>query len=358
MNRARPQTENRKRCRSELLWLVGVFVLLQAGLAAGVHVWLKELRDPIYFCRADRLQGRVDAENVAPLTIVMLGSSRTAFGFRGGLVESKLGRTIGRPVVTCNLGCCGTAHLNELIFLQRLLARGVHPDLLLVEVTPPMLAGQPYAPREVDWLQTSRFTWEELQVLQQYSAHPGDLQSEWLKSLPVPWYTRRFEILSWLSPQWVPVRNRIDWGTGGDDSGWGPHSVRDRSFASYQRAFARTRQEYESFLAWFQVSPSSAGPLLDLLQLCRAKQVHTALVLMPEGSDFRALYPPFAWPKIHEFLDVLFREFNVPVINAREWVTDSAFSDSHHLLPEGATTFTERLCRETLIPLFRQHQAN
>ena len=341
-----------------MLWLATGFVLLQAGLAWGVHFWLKELRDPIYFCRAERLQERIDAEGPTPLSIVMLGSSRTAFGFRGGLVEGELSRAIGRHVVTCDLGCCGTAHLNELIFLQRLLARGVRPDLLLVEVTPPMLAGQPYAPREVDWLQTSRFSWDELQVLEKYSSHSGDLQSEWLKSLPVPWYARRFEIMSWLSPQWVPARNRIDWGAGGDESGWGPHSVRDRSFASYQRAFARTREEYESFLAWFQISPTSAGPLLDLLQLCRAKQVHTALVLMPEGSDFRALYPPFAWPKISEFFGVLIREFNVPIIDAREWVADSAFSDSHHLLPEGATVFTNRLSREVLIPLFRQHPAN
>ena len=41
------------------------------------------------------------------------------------------------------------------------------------------------------------------------------------------------------------------------------------------------------------------------------------------------------------------------MIDAREWVPDVGFSDGHHLLPAGATTFTDRLGREALIPLLR-----
>src|SRR5262249_15985441 len=103
MKKAHLKTENSKRCRSEVLWVATSLVFLQAGLAGGVHFWLKELRDPAYFCRATRFSQRIEANNVAPLTIVMLGSSRTAFGFRGGLVETELGGAISRPVVTCNL---------------------------------------------------------------------------------------------------------------------------------------------------------------------------------------------------------------------------------------------------------------
>src|SRR5438552_11040791 len=109
-----------KRHRSDLLWLAAGFLFLQAGLALAVHFLRPALRDPIYFGRvaqfAERIQGAP-----SPLSIVMLGSSRTAYGFRGGLVETALGSATARPVVICNLGCCGTAHLNELIFLKRLL---------------------------------------------------------------------------------------------------------------------------------------------------------------------------------------------------------------------------------------------
>ena len=344
----------RNRCRADVLWTVVAFVLLDAGLAFSVHWWLPWLRDPLYAGRAGQFAERGQS-TPHPLTIVMLGSSRTAYGFRGGVAETRLRETTGRPVVTCNLGCCGTAHLNELVFLKRMLSEGLRPDLLLVEVTPPMLAGQPYAPREVDWLPTWRFTWDELSSFGRCGADIREVRREWLKSLPLPWYTRRFQILSWLAPEWIPSQLRINCGPAGDVSGWDPHVVRDHSLAAYQRALARTRGEYQSFLSWFQIAPATASPLLDLLQLCRKEQVHTALVLMPEGSDFRMLYPPFAWPKVEEFLSVVRREFGVPVINAREWMPDAAFSDSHHLLPDGATLFTERLCRDVLVPLFQPH---
>jgi hypothetical protein len=338
--------------RRELIWLIVSFVSLQAGLIAAIKYCLPALRDPVYAVRAGRLRERLVSASSSPFRIVMLGSSRTAFGFRGAMVEQQLQRVLHRPVVSCNLGCCGTAHLNELVILRRLLKDRLRPDLLLVEVVPPLLAGQPYAPREVDWLPPTRLDWNELADLEKYGPPLGNPRRDWLKAQPLPWYAHRFDILSWLSPQWVPVKLRSDWGEPGDPSGWTPHIAPDRSPAAYARGVERARKEYESFLAWFQISPASAGPLLDLLQLCRAERIPTALVLMPEGLPFRNLYPPFAWPKIDEFLAIAMREFTVPVINAREWIGDHEFSDSHHLLPEGAAQFTERLCRDALVPLY------
>src|SRR5262249_50613612 len=150
-------------------------------------------------------------------------------------------------------------------------------------------------------------------VLEKHGSSTANLRLDWLKSIPLPWYSRRFAILSWLAPQWVPPKFRYEYDRPADASGWGPHIVRDLSPAGYQRAVARTRGEYESFLAWFQISASSAGPLLDLLQLSRKEGIPTALLLMPEGSDFRNFYPPFAWPKVQEFLVAVMREFGVPV---------------------------------------------
>ena len=77
-----------------------------------------------------------------------------------------------------------------------------------------------------------------------------------------------------------------------------------------------------------------------------------ALVTMPEGSDFRGWYPPGSWAAIKQFLNDLEHEFEVPWINARDWVADDDFSDSHHLLPTGATVFTQRLWHD-LIPTGR-----
>jgi hypothetical protein len=91
--------------------------------------------------------------------------------------------------------------------------------------------------------------------------------------------------------------------------------------------------------------------LHELLELCRQRQIGAALVLMPEGSEFRSIYSPAAWQQIGTFLAETSHEFAVPVVNAREWVPDNNFTDSHHLLLRGATVFTERLGQEVILPL-------
>jgi hypothetical protein len=75
---------------------------------------------------------------------------------------------------------------------------------------------------------------------------------------------------------------------------------------------------------------------------------------MPEGKAFRRLYPPEAWSQIESLTLALSREFEAPVINAREWMRDDDFSDAHHLLDEGAARFTDRLGREGVQPLLQE----
>jgi hypothetical protein len=41
----------------------------------------------------------------------------------------------------------------------------------------------------------------------------------------------------------------------------------------------------------------------------------------------------------------------VPVVDARTWLDDDDFTDSHHPLQRGAEKFTRRLGRELLEPL-------
>ena len=72
------------------------------------------------------------------------------------------------------------------------------------------------------------------------------------------------------------------------------------------------------------------------LELCRACGVPAALVLMPEGTDFRAWYPPAVAAALADLLTGLAAEFGVSLIDARPWLSDEAFSDGHHMLPDGA----------------------
>lgn len=70
------------------------------------------------------------------------------------------------------------------------------------------------------------------------------------------------------------------------------------------------------------------------------------LVLLPIGSSFERLYGPPSESALQSFLTEMRREHAVSVIDARHWIGDEFFSDGHHLLPEGAIAFTDRLARE------------
>jgi hypothetical protein len=86
-----------------------------------------------------------------------------------------------------------------------------------------------------------------------------------------------------------------------------------------------------------------------LLALCNGQGIAAMLVLMPEGTQFQSWYAPAARAEIDSYLATVSREYAVPLVDARSWLPDTAFFDSHHLHPDGATAFTERFARQ-LVP--------
>jgi hypothetical protein len=339
-----------RRARAALLWGVAGFVLFQLGLALAIEGWLPELRDPHYAYKARRLEKRLQAG--ATPSVVMLGSSRTVFALRGQSIEKDLGGRGGAALVF-NFGVPGAGPVTELLVLKRLLARGVRPGVLLLEVLPPVLAGQVVLP-ELQRLDSERLWWSDLSVAERYVPAGAGLRSEWWRGWPLPAYTHRFPIVSKASPALLPHSLRLDWFRAIDDSGWVPPPWRAWTPEGHRQAVERTRQEYSYYLDSFRLGGPSCRALRELLELCRQVGIPTTLVLMPEGSEFRGWYTPAAWQQVEAFLAELRREYGVAVVNARDWSADSDFSDSHHLLPAGADRFSVRLGREVIAPLLEQ----
>jgi hypothetical protein len=334
--------------RADVLWVVAGVATLQLGLALALERGLLEWRDPVFGYKAARLLRRTVAAEVRPLTVVMLGTSRTAYGLQGRKLEERLRRELGRPIVAFNFGIPAGGPLTELLTLKRLLKSGVRPDFVLIEVIPPFLAGQPEAPREVFRFCPARMALGELPLLERYGMPHQLLRQACCTSWPVPWYAHRFDILSWAAPAWVPVQVRQDWSRSTDESGWGPFTTRDSSPARCRYAVERTKEEYAGYFKNFRLGGPSCQALHDLMELCRAEALPTALVLMPEGTDFRSWYTPPIWVQIQAFLEELKRKYAVPLINARDWVADEDFYDSHHMFPHGAAVFSERFAPEVL----------
>src|SRR5262249_24732041 len=89
------------------------------------------------------------------------------------------------------------------------------------------------------------------------------------------------------------------------------------------------------------------------LALCRRQRIGVVLVAMPEGSEFQSWYPSAVRAEIDAYLERLVREEQVPLVDARSWVPDNCFADGHHLMPKGASLYTEQLSREAILPLLQ-----
>jgi hypothetical protein len=343
------------RGRATLLWGAAAFLLGQLALALAIEWRFSELRDPPYGYKERRLLRCLAAAAPSPRLVVMVGSSRTLNALDAEEAERALAGPDGTPLVF-NFGIAGTGPVTQLLTLRRLLARGVRPDLLLVEVMPLLLAGQvPVA--DLTWLEPGRLWYSDLALLERYRPGSG-LRAGWWEGWPVPCHTHRFALVSALSPGLLPMPRRLDCFGAVDDLGWRPVSVPRGDPRVSHAATEHARQAYAEHLSGFRIGGPSTAALRELLEMCRAEGISAALVLMPEGSEFRSWYPQAARAQIDHFLDELRRDCGADVVDARLWLADEDFVDGHHAYPQGAARFSARLAREVIAPRLGRAGAN
>jgi hypothetical protein len=322
-----------------------LYIGAQAALLAITNRWLPTLRDPEYGSKLARLRQRLAEEPHREL-ILILGSSRSGYGFRPEVVPAWQSGEGNAPLVF-NFALTGSGPILELICLRRLLAAGIHPARVLIEVLPPTLY-QEGAWSEIAWLNLNRLSWDDVQLLRRYTEQPRQFCFNWVRAHVAPCFAQRFCIMSRYAAGWLPWETRQDIWLGLDRSGWMiyPHTLLDA--AGQRRALEFARHQYAAPLTHFHLTPVADHALRELLSLCRGENIKAALVLMPEGTIFQSWYPPAARAEIDAYLASLSRAYGVPLVDARSWLPDTAFFDNHHLHPDGATAFTERFAREVL----------
>jgi hypothetical protein len=338
--------------RSALLWGLASFVALQLGLTLGMESWLRVLRDPYYGFKFARLQRRAHEVHAAGGTVVvMVGSSRVYDGLRGSLAETALAGELGRPVALFNFGIPGDGPLHELLNVERLLADGVRPDLLLVEVLPSYLGAE--AEIQFNIAPAERLGLRDRTWLRHVGVSARRFKRYNWTCWALPWYAHRYEMISVLLPRFLPRFLRQDWARRCDEAGWAP-PVYDLSPEARRRALDVALGGYGHDLGHFRLGNSFSPALRRLLERCREEAIPSALLLMPESPLFHRVYGPGAFEQVEGFLNGLAEEQGVPVITARDWVLDEeCYLDGHHLLPDGAAIFTTRLARDAVLPLLR-----
>ena len=135
--------------RKALVCGLAVFTALQLGLAIRMDRRQPDLRDPEYGYKLLLLRERLATEPNRPL-MLLVGSSRVALGLSPETLATCLPAGQDSPIIF-NFAMNGSGPLLERMLLRRLLAAGIHPRWLILEVLPPLLHQEaPWC--EPEWL--------------------------------------------------------------------------------------------------------------------------------------------------------------------------------------------------------------
>jgi hypothetical protein len=327
------------------LWGLIFFLTAHLGMLIATQGRWPSLRDPEFGYKLTLLRKLRNEETDRPL-LVLLGSSRTGQGLRPGVLPD-LQTPEGRKPLVFNFSQVGSGPLAELVTLRRLLDAGIRPDWLAIEILPALLS------RTIDacgdaGCSVSRVSWNDLSLLCRYVPDPLTLKHRWYKMQAFPWHAHRFSLMNHYASDCVPWRLRMDHWKTLDRWGWSDIGADTQPLVLVPAALELARTTYQEDLQHYHIAPMQDHALRDLLALCRHEGIPTVLYLMPEGRIYRNWYAPATLACLNDYLTRLSREYGVPIVDARAWMADKYFGDSHHLYRIGASLFTRDFGAEVL----------
>jgi hypothetical protein len=338
-----------RRPQAALGWGIGVYLVAQLALLVFMERWQPELLHPEYGTRLAHLKEQLAADPGAPLVLV-IGSSRTAVGFRPDLMPSRR-LPDGQAACWFNFGTSNSGPIEELVILRRLLRAGIHPRWVFVEVLPKSYGG--HGELYLDgYDKFDRTSWHDLPVLAGFSSNPWPLFRQWCLDRLALSFSNRFYILDHYLPGLLSEHLRLTnlWGPT-DQHGWRQVSVVPATSEQLHYIIESHHRLVEPELAELAVGRVPDRATRELIEICRREGIGVSLLLMPETAEYRSWYSPATRAVIRDYLARLQHEYGVALIDASDWVGTEDFADSHHLRPSGAAVFSERFGREALRPM-------
>lgn len=332
--------DSRRHARTAVGCGLLVFFLLNVALGLTLDFGSPRWRDPEFGKRLSRLLAKIDEHPNRP-TVLVIGSSRAAMGVHPGSVE-ELGQTDGSSPMLFNMSLAGAGPVMELMVLQRLLAVGVKPDLVLFEYWPAFLREDgPY--NEQVRIDPQRLRPEDRPLVRDYFDDPAETLRQMVRLRICPVYSHRKSAINQIAPSFHPNAWRNDsMFEKLDEWGWLPGRVGATEEA---RAGAKVAvgHYYIPLFAAYQVSPKADRALRESIELCEKHGIAYGWVYLPEASHFREYMTPEAVRWSEEHLRTTVAELGFPLIDARDWVDDYELPDGFHLTQAGAVEFTREL---------------
>lgn len=333
----------RASAKKRYLWSLACIFGLQLGLIVYMEARHAEIFDPEYRDRLVTLRQRVREQPDRPL-LLFIGSSRVMTGIAPEEMPMPVSAA-GEHPLPFNACHTGAGPVHNLVMVHRLLRAGFAPRWLVVEVVPYLL------PAAQQSTVAKMALAEDLPVLRRYVS-PGKLYGWYAAERATGIVNHRGAYLRCLAPG-LPLQE-FPWDCMPMEALGGKHwhePIPTR--AEIERATAVVRATCQASLQRFSIHESSRRAIEELLELCRQQNIHVVFLLTPECSEFRSLYPPEAQRTLAQFVGEISSAHAVPVIDARDWLPDEAFSDGHHVLPNGSKRFTARLATDVIRPFVR-----
>ncbi len=324
-------------------WFVVVAVLLHAAALVALDASWPNLRDPEYGKRVSRLRERV-AENPDRPLVLVLGSSRTCMGVKPDSWETARVGTPHDPLLF-NFGTVGAGPIQQLIALRRAYADGFHPAVVLLEYWPPVLRQDGSFAEQHRVGQRLRF--DDVPVIRDYFRDPARTERSMIVARANPIFANRERWLALASPKYLAMNQHanVPWREL-DRWGWLPGmDVRPDDVETRRLFLDHYRPDYRRQFAGHAIHPDSDRALREAVSFARAQGARVGFFYLPESSEFQSWYPPAVERAAREHLTKLVDEFRVPVINARNWMTEDQLADGHHLSRTGAGAFAARFGR-------------
>ncbi|HEY7310436.1 MAG TPA: hypothetical protein VH643_13810 [Gemmataceae bacterium] len=338
-----------------VLWTLAAFAISQLALSIYLDKRRPEVRDPLYGFRLHSLRARLAESPGAPLFLA-LGSSRVKYSVWPDAMKVH-GQEDAPPPVVYNFGINGMGTIRELMYLRRLLADGIRPEWLLLEVWPPLWAEDGFFRESRMILGEDDLRWRDIPLVCRYFRKERDVLRQGLRKWLMPISDYRGRLLEAAEQVIRPYkqsedtkRHLVDWRPR-DRGGWFPLPWGAPTPEARHRAIEHGAEEMKPLVDPLHIDPRSDSALRELLAECQKRDIKVALILMPEHSRTRGWYPPQALTLMHQYLARLKQEYPVPIVDARRWAPDKDFADYCHMDTAGVPAFSERLGLEVVQPL-------
>jgi len=328
-----------KASRRALGWACFAVLLSQLVLGVVTDQIAVPVRDPEFACRESQLRA-LRAMYPDRKVVVLLGTSRTMLGINACRL------TQSGTNLCYNFGMPAAGPTRQLLTWRRLVASGLKPDAVAIEILPALHTHDGQKLFESRWSDPSRLSFDEMRQLVPSYAQPMRGAIRWGVSRLAPFvryspttyrqYLASGEAYVAPSSEGIPS-DEFGWRQGFSIHGW-EDSHREKATRMLLRQYRRACEDPR---------PAPGEPMLEVLldELCTAG-VPAVVFTMPESSAFH-LQAMKVEPAVSR-VKAACQQHEVPFVDLRREMPDEAFYDGHHLHPETADAFTVKFAQKVL----------